>query len=260
MDLHISVNRNQMGAEAAADIAAELRFRLEREDAIRIIFAAAPSQAEMLRALITQRGIDWNRVTAFHMDEYIGLAPGAPQRFSMWLRKTIFDGLPFSSIYLIDPADDPARACRAYAGLLAEAPIDLVRCGIGANGHLAFNDPPTSTILEMVEDPAVKLDQMCRRQQVDDKCFGKIEDVPINAITLTVPALLSAEKIFCCVPGSLKKNAVRAMVNDPISGACPATALPQPPQLHRLPRPRLRRPISNSYGQVFVKGTASAVP
>jgi glucosamine-6-phosphate deaminase len=220
----IAASRTEMGSRAAEDIAAELRRRLETQPGVRMIFAAAPSQSEMLAALVVAPGIDWTRVTAFHMDEYLGLTPDAPQRFGLWLRRAILDRLPFAAAELLDPGDDPEVSAAAYAAKLAAAPIDIVCCGIGANGHLAFNDPPAD-----LNDPAdvkvVELDLACRQQQVDDRCFENIDDVPTHALTLTIPRLLNSSRIFCCVPGALKKTAVRRTLRDPISGQVPATAL-----------------------------------
>ncbi len=220
----IAASRVAMGRKAAEDIAEDLRRRLQTQQGVRMIFAAAPSQSEMLAELILMPGIDWSRVTAFHMDEYLGLAPDAPQRFGLWLRRTIFDRLPFASVELLDPGTDAEATAVAYAEKLAAAPIDIVCCGIGANGHLAFNDPPAD-----LSDPAdvkvVQLDLACRQQQVDDRCFDRIENVPTHALTLTVPRLLASGRIFCCVPGEIKKVAVRRTLQEPISGLVPATAL-----------------------------------
>jgi len=220
----VGESREAMGYKAAEDIAHELRQRLKMQRGVRMIFAAAPSQSEMLAALIGMADIDWSRVTAFHMDEYLGLAPDAPQRFGLWLRRAIFDRLPFAAVHLLEPGADAEVAAAEYADKLAESPIDIVCCGIGANGHLAFNDPPAD-----LNDPAdvkvVQLDRACRQQQVDDRCFERFEDVPTHALTLTVPRLLASDRIFCCVPGALKKTAVRRTLKDAISGEVPATAL-----------------------------------
>jgi glucosamine-6-phosphate deaminase len=220
----IAASRAAMGSKAAEDIAGEMRTRLQLQEGVRMIFAAAPSQSEMLSALILMPGIDWSRVTAFHMDEYLGLAPDTPQRFGLWLHRAIFDHVSFGAVHLLESGRDPEAAAAAYASRLAEAPIDIVCCGIGTNGHLAFNDPPAD-----LDDPAdvkiVELDSACRQQQVDDRCFERFGDVPTHALTLTVPRLLRADRIFCCVPGSFKKTAVRRTLQDPISGVVPATAL-----------------------------------
>lgn len=218
-----------MALQAARDVGGELRRRLAEQSGVRMIFAAAPSQAEFLAALAQQPGVAWNRVTAFHMDEYLGLPDDAPQRFGLWLRRAIFDKLPFAAVHLIEPGDDPELEAAEYARKLDEAPIDIVCLGIGVNGHLAFNDPPAD-----LNDPlpvkVVHLDAACRKQQVDDQCFSRIEDVPERAITLTIPRLLAADRLYCCVPGALKRDAVRRTLNDPIASACPATALRLHPQ------------------------------
>jgi len=224
MDIRIANTRTEMGRQAAADIAAAIREGLQKKPHLRIVFAAAPSQSAMLSALIAEPGIDWRRITAFHMDEYIGLPSNAPQRFANWLREAFFNHVPLAACHLIEPGDDAEAACQEYARKLAEAPIDFVLLGIGTNGHLAFNDPPAD-----LEDPlavkVVELDEVCRQQQVDDACFATLDEVPRTAISLTVPTLLSGQRLFCCVPGANKSAAVQAMVEYPISGECPATAL-----------------------------------
>lgn len=224
MDIRIADTRIEMGRQAATDIAAALREKLQMKAHLRIVLAAAPSQSEMLSALIAEPNIDWTRITAFHMDEYIGLPADAPQRFGNWLCKAIFDHVPLAAYYLIDPGGDPEAACRQYADKLADAPIDFVLLGIGANGHLAFNDPPAD-FEDSLMVKVVELDEVCRQQQVDDDCFATIHDVPRKAISLTVPALLSGHRLFCCVPGANKSAAVKAMVEYPINGEWPATAL-----------------------------------
>lgn len=231
VNIHIAPSRKEMGQRAAADIAKAIRAAQQTKSHLRMIFAAAPSQSEMLSALCLEPEIEWQRITAFHMDEYIGLAEDAPQRFGNWLRHHFFDRVPLARYHLITPGTDPEAACSDYASKLAEAPIDFVLLGIGANGHLAFNDPPAN-----LDDPlavrVVELDEVCRQQQVDDKCFLKFDDVPRRAITLTMPCLLRGEQLFCCVPGSNKAGAVRAMMESPISGMIPATALKSHPHCY----------------------------
>jgi glucosamine-6-phosphate deaminase len=158
------------------------------------------------------------------MDEYLGLAPDAPQRFGLWLRHAIFDRLPFAAVHLLEPSAEPEAVAAEYANKLAASPIDVVCCGIGSNGHLAFNDPPAD-LYDPKDVKVVELDTACRQQQVDDRCFDRFDDVPTHALTLTIPRLLTADRIFCCVPGAMKKTAVRRTLRDPISGLVPATAL-----------------------------------
>lgn len=214
-------DRAAMGAAAAADVAAELRARLAEQDAVRVIFAAAPSQSDMLDRLVATPGIDWARVTAFHMDEYLGLPPDAPARFANWLDRAIFTRVPFGEVHRIDPEAGVAP----YAKLLAEAPIDVVCLGIGQNGHLAFNDPPVADLDDPEDVKVVELDRTCRQQQVDDGAFPAFADVPTHAITLTIPRLLNARRLFCVVPGAAKRHAVDRALHAPISAADPATAL-----------------------------------
>lgn len=224
MEIRIAESRSQLGEIAGRDIGAALRCKLREKKQVRMILAAAPSQSEMLAALLREPEIDWRRITAFHMDEYIGLPEHAPQRFGNWLRRSFFDHVRLANVHLLRPGAHPEDTCRAYSALLARASIDVVLLGIGANGHLAFNDPPAE-----LDDPlsvkVVELDRMCREQQVQDGCFANLSDVPLSAVTLTVPTLLAGHQLFCCVPGRHKAPAVKAMLESPVTGACPATAL-----------------------------------
>lgn len=221
------LDRREMGRVAARDIADDLRRRLANRPCARLIFAAAPSQSDVLAALVSEPGIDWGRVTAFHMDEYIGLPEGAPESFAVWLDTHVFSKVPLAAAHRIVPGADPSRIAEAYAALLAEAPIDMVLLGIGVNGHIAFNDPPVADFADPLDVKAVDLDLECRQQQVDDDCFATLGDVPMRAITLTVPRLLRAERLFCIVPARVKRAAVDATLNGPIATACPASILRQ---------------------------------
>ncbi|MHB2169485.1 glucosamine-6-phosphate deaminase [Alsobacter sp. R-9] len=224
-------DRRAMGEAAAAEAASHLRDVLARKGAARMVFAAAPSQQEMLDALVATPGLDWSRVTAFHMDEYVGLAPGAPERFGAWLTRALFERLPFGAVHLIRPeAFASPEACAAdYARRLAEAPVDIVCLGIGVNGHIAFNDPPVADFRDPLAVKVVELDAICRQQQVDDACFPSLAAVPTHALTLTVPRLLDCDRMVCVVPGPQKRDAVRATLFGPYGEACPATALRRHP-------------------------------
>jgi glucosamine-6-phosphate deaminase len=222
-------SRALMGEAAAQDIAHALREALARQQSVRMVFAAAPSQAQMLAALCAAPGIDWTRVSAFHMDEYIGLPSTAPERFARWLDDNLFERVPFARVHRIVPEPDPEAAAREYAILLNAAPIDFVCLGIGVNGHIAFNDPPVADFEDPLDVKVVVLDDQCRQQQVDDECFATFDDVPEQAITLTVPRLMRAGRLFCVVPGRLKRDAVRETLYGPISTECPASILRQHP-------------------------------
>lgn len=220
--------RLEMGIVAADDIAKAIRNVLAHKAECNIIFAAAPSQNEMLAALIEQPGIEWNRVNAFHMDEYIGLAPDAPQGFANFLRAAIFDKVPFRSVNCLDgvaATNDTAAECARYAALLDSKLVDITCMGIGENGHIAFNDPPVADFDDPELVKPVALDEICRNQQVHDGCFATLDDVPTHALTLTVPALMRAAQVFCVVPAQTKAHAVYDTLLGKISTACPASIL-----------------------------------
>lgn len=222
-------SRQQLG-ESAGETAAEwLRERLANQARVRMIFAAAPSQNEFLATLAAARGIDWQRVTVFHMDEYIGLSADAPQRFSHFLRQHLFDKVQPGEVHLIPSQGDPQALCHEYAALISAAPVDAVCLGIGENGHLAFNDPPVADFNDPAVIKAVTLDAECRQQQVNDGCFASLDEVPGQALTLTIPTLMQADRLFCMVPGQTKRQAVTRTLYDAITTACPATILRRHP-------------------------------
>ncbi len=219
--------RGEMGRAAAADVADFLRAKIGITGrGVRVIFAAADSQRDVLESLVEDHRLDWARITAFHMDEYIGLTPDAPQRLGNWLKRALIDRVPIGRFHALSPETGVREAIESYARLLMEAPIDAVLLGIGVNGHLAFNEPGYMTNLDdrrWVKQ--IALDPVSCQQQVDEGNFPSIEATPKSAITLTVPCLLSGERLFCVVPGKVKAPAVQRALKDPISSDCPATAL-----------------------------------
>lgn len=221
--------RDEMGRAAAAEAAAAIKAAIAEKGEINMIFAAAPSQNEFLSYLIADKGIDFSKINAFHMDEYIGLASDAPQGFANFLRERLFDRVPFASVNTIDSSADPQAECERYGALLKAHPCDIVCMGIGENGHIAFNDPPVADFNDPAAVKVVALDEICRRQQVNDGCFASIDDVPTHALTLTVPTLVSAKKVFCIVPAPTKANAVKAALTGDVSTACPASILRRHP-------------------------------
>lgn len=226
LNINIYASRDEMGAAAAADVKAAILRALGEKDEINMIFAAAPSQNEVLANLAADKEIPWGRVNAFHMDEYIGLDKDAPQGFGNFLRDHIFGIAPFKSVnYIRIDAPDAEEECARYEKLLRENPVDIVVLGIGENGHIAFNDPPFADFEDKKLVKTVKLDEICRNQQVNDGCFAKIDDVPTHALTLTVPALMSGKELYCIVPAKTKANAVAATVNGAITPDCPASVL-----------------------------------
>lgn len=226
LTVNVYKTRDEMGKSAANDIKACILSLLKTKETINMIFAAAPSQNEVLHALATDKEIPWNRINAFHMDEYIGLSADAPQGFGNFLKEHIFGLADFKSVSYIDiTASDAEKECKRYAELLAKYPTDIVVMGIGENGHIAFNDPPVADFNDKKAVKSVELDEICRNQQVNDGCFAKIDDVPKTAITLTVPTLFAGDHLFCIVPAKTKAKAVKATLCDDINEKCPATVL-----------------------------------
>ena len=226
LTVNIYNSRTEMGEAAAKDIKACILSLLEKKETINMIFAAAPSQNEVLASLALDKEIPWERVNAFHMDEYIGLSADAPQGFGNFLKAHIFGLAPFKSVNYIDiSATDAEAECARYSALLAQYPTDIVVMGIGENGHIAFNDPPVADFADTKAVKPVLLDEICRNQQVNDGCFATIDDVPKYAITLTVPTLFAGDHLFCIVPAKTKANAVKATICGEIGEACPATII-----------------------------------
>lgn len=217
--------RQTMGQAAGEEAAAYLRELLASQDEVWAIFAAAPSQNEVLQTLLSAEGIDWTRVHAIHMDEYVNLPEDAPQGFGNFLRRAIFDKLPFASVEFIGSMGDPQNKIDRYVAILEQHKIDVVFMGIGENGHIAFNDPHVADFNDPQRIKKVDLDLKCRQQQVNDGCFAKLEDVPEYALTLTIPTLFSGKRLFCAVPASTKADAVCATVQGPVGEACPATVM-----------------------------------
>jgi 6-phosphogluconolactonase/glucosamine-6-phosphate isomerase/deaminase len=222
-------DREAMGRAAGRDVADKVRGLLSEKERVRMVFAAAPSQGEVLRALAWEPGIDWSRVAAFHMDEYVGLSKEEPQSFGRFLSDAIFDVVKPREVHFIDGTNRPTQECERYAALIRAAPLDIVCLGVGENGHIAFNDPPVADFDDPETVKPVQLDEASRRQQVNDGLFSSIEEVPTCALTLTIPALMSGAHLFCVVPGSTKRSAVECALRGPVTTECPASVLRRHP-------------------------------
>ena len=223
--------RPDLGHRAAKAAADTLRGLMKSRPFVNIVFAAAPSQDEFLSALVKEKNIDWHRVRAFHMDEYIGLPEDAPQRFGNYLKKHFFDLVPLLETHYLDGmAASPENECRRYGELLVRYPTDVVFMGIGENTHLAFNDPHVARFNDPQTVKIVELDEACRQQQVNDGCFKSRDEVPKTALTLTIPALMKADHVFCMVPGKRKAKAIYHTLNSGISEQYPSTILRTHPQ------------------------------
>lgn len=225
--VRVCSTRAEMAQHAATVVGERLRALRRRPRTLHVAFAAAPSQAEFLVALRRQPGIPWPRIVAFQLDEYLDLSADAPQRFASWLDRHLFQQVPLGMVHRIDTSVGPDAACARYEALLRAHPLDIACVGIGDNGHLAFNDPPVADLDDPLWVKAVELDEACRRQQVDDGCFPDLSSVPRRALTLTVPAILSAGFVCAVVPGPRKAAALRDALCGPVGPGCPASALRQ---------------------------------
>lgn len=219
-------NRGAMGAAAAEAGAQALRRVIAERGRVSAAFASAPSQNEFLAGLSQAPDIDWSKVTAFHLDEYVGLPADAPQAFGQFLRDRLFDRVQPGSVYYLDGnAPDPEQECARYAALLDEYPLDVAFVGIGENGHIAFNDPHVADFDDRRVVKVVDLDRRSREQQVHDGMFPTLDAVPRAALTLTMPAITRASRLLCMVPGPTKAEAIFHTLRGPIATSCPASIL-----------------------------------
>jgi glucosamine-6-phosphate deaminase len=214
-------------AQAAADEAGDvIRAAINARGVAHAMFATGNSQLEFTDLLVSASAeIPWHHVVVFHMDEYVGIDPGHDAGFAKWIRERIVDRVKPLRYHLIDASNDPAAECERYSELLAQDPLDLCCLGIGENGHLAFNDPPYARLDEPADVKVVTLEESCRLQQVNEGHFPDISSVPAQAITVTVPALLRAERVIAVVPEARKAAPVAAALEGPVSAACPASWL-----------------------------------
>ncbi len=225
-DLSVKVfeDRAAAGSAAGREVAETLRAKLDGGGSARVVFAAAQTQREMLAVLRVATEIAWDRVTTFQMDEYAALPPGV-MSLGEFLARELFDTVCPGTVNAMRPGDNPDAECERYEGLLRAGPLDLVCLGIGESGHLAYNDPPGARFADRRWVRAVTISQVSRHQAVNDGHFRFLEQVPARALTMTVPALLSARKIVGVVPGVRRHRALRDALEGPIDEACPASAL-----------------------------------
>jgi len=214
-----------MGLAAAEAVAAKIAELLAVKPWVNMVFAAAPSQEEFLAAF-RQMPVEWGRIHAFHMDEYLGLGIDRHQSFGVFLDKRLFRQVPFRDVFYME-----GMTAEEYSVLLSVYVTDIVCMGIGENTHLAFNDPHSAKFDDPELVKVVELDTACRQQQVNDGCFAYIERVPTHAMTMTIPALMAAPTAFVIVPGPRKAEAVRHTLYDAISERYPSTILRQHPDV-----------------------------
>ena len=198
LSVYICEDRTELGRLSAKAVYDRINEIYKTKEEINMLFAAAPSQNEFLEALTAHEDIPWQRINAFHMDEYIGLDRNAPQRFGNFLKKRIFGSVPFKSVnYIEGNSKELEQECQRYSELLKKYPLDIACTGIGENGHLAFNDPHVANFHDNKVVRIVALDERSRNQQVNDGCFSHITLVPEKALTLSIPAIMAANYIVC---------------------------------------------------------------
>ena len=226
MDVEIMPDKPAMGKAAAAAGAELIRQAIAERGAANIIVATGASQFEMLDALVREPGVEWNLVTGFHLDEYVGLPIAHPASFRgyLWQRFVSKLPLPPRAFYFLNAEKDPQRECERVGAVLRERPIDVAFVGIGENGHLAFNDPPADF---ETEQPylVVELDDACRRQQLGEGWFPTFNNVPKQAISMSVRQIMKSRAIVCTVPDERKAEAVRNAVEGDVSPSVPASIL-----------------------------------
>lgn len=231
MDIFIEPDKRTLGARAAAEGGEAVRNALAQDGTCTIILATGASQFEMLDALVSEEGIDWSKVTVFHLDEYVGLPPTHGASFRRYLRERFVTRVPALRNFVSiegDAADLRGEVSRLN-GLIAGHRIAVCFAGIGENCHLAFNDPPADFD---VEDPylVVTLDEACRRQQLGEGWFPTLEAVPEQAVSMSIRQILKCERIILCVPDARKAVAVRSAVEGAVSPDHPASVLQRHPR------------------------------
>lgn len=224
MKIVIAQDRAELGSFVAQQAAELLRGKLQAQAECNIVVATGSSQFEVLEALVQQEGVDWSRVNGFHLDEYLGLERSHSASFCGYLASRFVERVPLKSFFYMD-GTLPANELKAQAdNAIGGKQIDLLLCGIGENAHLAFNDPPADFD---AQDPylIVELDEACRRQQVGEGWFDSLEQVPTQAISMSIRQILRAEQIICAVPDRRKAAAVRRSIEEEISPEIPASIL-----------------------------------
>jgi glucosamine-6-phosphate deaminase len=217
---------SEMAAAAVEEAAEVIRDAISSRGVANVMFATGNSQLAFLELLTARSGVQWSRVVGFHMDEYAGMPPDHPAGFRRYMRERVVRRVELSAFHELagDAPDLDAEVVR-FSALLREHPLDLCCCGIGENGHLAFNDPGVADFDDPFDVKVVELDAVCRAQQVGEGHFDTIDDVPRRALTVTIPALLRAERVLVIVPEVRKAEPVRRTLQGPVTTECPASVI-----------------------------------
>jgi glucosamine-6-phosphate deaminase len=226
LKVEVHPSRTAAGLAAARAAASALAGLAETRDSIGVIFATGVSQFDTLDALTSIENVPWAQVRGFHMDEYVGIPADHPASFRRYMRERLVRKVKMRAFFEIDGnAPDPENTAHDYAARLRAADPKLCLLGVGENGHLAFNDPEVADFNDPLDAKIVRLDDVCRQQQVAEGWFAGIDEVADSAITLTIPTLMRVPKLIASVPGIRKAAIVKRTLYEPISTACPATIL-----------------------------------
>lgn len=230
LDVHVFAGQPQLASYVALHVRDYLAETIARQGSAAAILATGNSQIQFLKNLVALGGIDWSKVTLFHMDEYLGISAAHPASFRYYMRERVESLVkPRAFHYLQGDCDLPHVECARYTALLESQAIDLCCLGVGENGHLAFNDPHVARLDDSQWVKLVRLDDACKMQQVKEGHFPSLEAVPPYALTLTIPALMTARKVVCVAPEKRKAVPVKQMLQGPVNSLCPASALRRNP-------------------------------
>ena len=222
-NIHVADTPEQLGTQAAKVIAGHLREALSQGGSARIVLSTGASQFETIAAL-TREDVDWSRVEMFHLDEYVGLPESHPASFRKYLKERFVSKVSLKGAYFVDGEGDVGAMIEALTKELLKQPVDVGVIGIGENGHIAFNDPPAD--FDTKESfLVVDLDERCKQQQVGEGWFETVDDVPKQAITMSVNRIMQCRHIISAVPHAVKADAVFHTVTDEVTPQVPATIL-----------------------------------
>jgi len=224
MRVIISKDKQELGKRAAAEGAALIQRAIEKKGKANIILATGASQFEMLESLVKANYVDWQRVTAFHLDEYIAMPESHPASFRRYLRERVLAFVPIGEFYPINAETDPEAEVKRVGEIIKRHPIDVAFVGIGENGHMAFNDPPADFATE-APYLIVNLDESCRRQQMGEGWFKRLEDVPTRAVSMSIKQVMKSEWVVCSVPDLRKAQAAKSCLEGPVSPMAPSSCL-----------------------------------
>lgn len=225
MEIRVFDTKQQLGEAAAKRGAEAIRSALRNKGKASIIVATGASQFEMLEVLIREPDIDWSKVTAFHLDEYVGMKKSHPASFRRYLIERFVEPLGSKvTLHEINAEDNPRAEAGRLSKLIVDETIDVCFAGIGENCHLAFNDPPADF---ETDKPyiIVDLDEACRRQQMGEGWFATLEDVPAQAISMSIKQIMKSSLIILSVPDQRKAQAVKNALAGPVTPLHPASIL-----------------------------------